>query len=280
MNYNDQIYHNLLKKVLEMGTLRQDRTNTGTYSLFIEQVKYDLTKGFPLLTTKKVHWKSVVGELLWFLEGNTNASYLKDKYGVSIWDEWADSDGELGPVYGHQWRSWTAIDTNNVPYVGEPETYDIDQIKTIINQIKNTPNDRGIIVSAWNVSDLPDMALRPCHTMFQFYVDNEFLDVHLYQRSADVFLGVPFNIASYALLLSMIAQVTNKTPRFLGHSFGDIHLYTNHVEQAKLQLTRTPYDSPKLFLSPGVEAIDDFIPQDIVLLDYISHPAIKASVAV
>lgn len=283
---HDATYLNLVKKVLSEGKLRENRTGTNTISLFGEQVRYDLRQGFPLLTTKKVHFKGVVGELLWFLEGNTNAKYLKEKYGTGIWDEWADYDGELGPVYGKQWRDWKILDESKVTSRSTGIEYTIrgeiteDQIATVIKQIKESPNDRGIIVSAWNVADLPHMALRPCHTMFQFYVDGDELDLQLYQRSADLFLGVPFNIASYALLLTMVAQVCGKKPRYFIHTLGDVHIYTNHFDQLKEQIRREPRPAPKLFLSPGVDDIDKFTMGDIVLLDYDPHPAIKGEVAV
>lgn len=272
---NEEKYLNLLNKVLTEGKQREDRTGVGTISMFGDQVRYDLREGFPLLTTKKTHFKSVKGELLWFLSGSTSASELRDKYGVTIWDEWADEYGNLGPVYGKQWRNWTYYSHNSM--IG---TVSIDQITTVIRQIKETPNDRGIIVSAWNVGELKDMALRPCHTMFQFYVDGDYLDLQLYQRSADMFLGVPFNIASYSLLLTMIAQVTGKTPRYFIHTLGDVHLYNNHVNQAKEQLSREPKAPPKIFLSPDIDNIDSFTMEDIVLLDYAPHPAIKGEVAV
>lgn len=277
---HDKIYLDLVKKVLSEGNKREDRTGTGTISLFGEQVRYDLRQGFPLLTTKKVHFKGVKGELLWFLEGSTNAKVLKEKYGTSIWDEWAKDDGELGPVYGKQWRSWTGVDTENVPYVGGPEVFNVDQIQNVIKQIKETPNDRGIIVSAWNVSDLPAMQLRPCHCLFQFYVDDDYLDLKLYQRSADLFLGVPFNVASYSLLLSMVAQVTGKKPRYFVHTFGDIHIYSNHLDAFSTQLVREPKKSPTLWLNPERKNIDDFTMDDIKVLDYDPHPSISAPVAV
>lgn len=277
---HDNTYLDLLDKVLHTGKLRHDRTGVGTLSLFGEQVRYDLTQGFPLLTTKKVHFKSVAGELLWFLSGSTSAEELRRKYNVTIWDEWQDDIGELGPIYGSQWRNWKDVKFVRNSLVQGIDFQAIDQIETVIWQINNIPEDRGIIVSAWNVSDLERMALRPCHTMFQFYVDEEFLDVQLYQRSADIFLGVPFNIASYSLLLSMVAQVTRKTPRYFIHTMGDVHLYQNHVEQAKEQLSREPKESPSLWLNPEVENIDDFEMEDIKILDYDPHPTIRAPVAV
>lgn len=283
---NEEKYLNLLNKVLTEGTQREDRTGVGTISMFGDQVRYDLREGFPLLTTKKIHFKSVKGELLWFLSGSTSSKELEDKYGVTIWKEWADENGNLGPVYGRQWRSWVTYIDNGYQYetdndwYGISTEYTIDQIAVAIEKIKTDPNDRGNIVSAWNVTDLPDMALRPCHTMFQFYVDGDYLDLQLYQRSADMFLGVPFNIASYSLLLTMIAQVTGKTPRYFIHTLGDVHLYNNHVDQAKEQLSREPKAPPKIFLSPGVDNIDSFTMEDIVLLDYTPHLTIKGEVAV
>jgi thymidylate synthase len=247
---------------------KEDRTGTGTLSCFGFQSRYDLSKGFPLLTTKKVHWKSVVHELLWFIKGDTNIAYLKEN-GVSIWDEWADENGELGPVYGKQWRSWTGADG---------KTH--DQIVELIEQIKKNPDSRRLIVSAWNVAELPKMALMPCHTIFQFYVADGKLSCQLYQRSADVFLGVPFNIASYALLTMMIAQVCDLQLGDFVHTFGDVHLYNNHFEQAQLQLTRTPFPLPQMKINLDVKDIFGFTFEDFTLEGYLSHPAIKAPVAV
>lgn len=261
-------YLHLLKDILENGTDKSDRTGTGTRSLFGRQIRFDLSEGFPLVTTKKVHLKSIIHELLWFLKGETNIAYLKEN-GVSIWDEWADENGELGPVYGKQWRSWQGADGQT-----------IDQISWLVNEIKRNPDSRRLIVSAWNVADLPNMALMPCHTIFQFYVANGKLSCQLYQRSADVFLGVPFNIASYALLTLMIAQVCNLQPGDFVHTFGDVHLYNNHFEQAELQLSRTPLPLPTMKLNPEVKNIFDFKYEDFTLENYQSHPAIKAKVAV
>lgn len=278
---HDEIYLGLVRKVLEQGKKREDRTGTGTISLFGEQVRYDLREGFPLLTTKKVYFKAIKGELLWFLSGSTSAKELREKYGTTIWDEWdVDGSGKLGPIYGQQWRAWKALDTNNVPYVGDPEQYSIDQITSVIKQIKENPNDRGIIVSAWNVADLPDMRLRPCHCLYQFYVDGDELDLQLYQRSADLFLGVPFNVASYSLLLAMVAQATGKRPRYFVHTFGDLHIYTNHLDAVAEQLSRHPKHSPTLYLNPDRKALDDFTMDDIKVLDYDPHPSISAPVSV
>jgi thymidylate synthase len=263
-----QQYLNLLQHILENGVHKSDRTGTGTQSCFGYQMRFDLQKGFPLVTTKKVHLRSIIHELLWFLKGQTNTAYLKEN-GVSIWDEWADKNGELGPVYGKQWRSWEGKDGKVV-----------DQITDLIQQIKKNPDSRRLIVSAWNVSDLPEMALMPCHTMFQFYVANGRLSCQLYQRSADVFLGVPFNIASYALLTMMIAQVCELEPGEFIHTFGDVHIYSNHMEQVKLQLSRTPYPLPTMQLNSSVKSIFDFTIDDFKLENYQSHPAIKAPVAV
>src|SRR6476619_5335024 len=234
-----QQYLDLLQHILDNGVQKGDRTGTGTISCFGYQMRFDLQKGFPLVTTKKLHVKSIIYELLWFLRGDTNIAYLKEN-GVSIWDEWADANGDLGPVYGKQWRSWTGADDKT-----------IDQISDVIQQIKANPDSRRLIVSAWNVADLPDMALMPCHTLFQFYVAENKLSCQLYQRSADVFLGVPFNIASYALLTMMVAQVCNLQYGDFVHTFGDVHLYNNHIEQAKLQLTRTPYTLPQMKMNPS-----------------------------
>lgn len=261
-------YLDLLQHVLDQGTEKTDRTGTGTKSVFGYQMRFDLEKGFPLVTTKKVHLKSIIYELLWFLRGETNIAYLKE-HGISIWDEWADANGELGPVYGKQWRSWEGRDGRT-----------IDQISDIIQQIQKNPDSRRLIVSAWNVSDLPEMALMPCHNMFQFYVANGKLSCQLYQRSADVFLGVPFNIASYALLTMMIAQVCGLKPGEFVHTFGDVHIYNNHMEQVKLQLSREPFPLPQMKLNPAVKNIFDFQFEDFTLENYQSHPGIKAPVAV
>ncbi|HVW63176.1 MAG TPA: thymidylate synthase [Puia sp.] len=263
-----QQYLDLLQHILDKGTSKTDRTGTGTLSCFGYQMRFDLSKGFPLVTTKKLHLKSIIYELLWFLQGDTNIGYLKE-HGVSIWDEWADANGDLGPVYGKQWRSWEGADGQVV-----------DQISQLIQQIKKTPDSRRLIVSAWNVADLPKMALMPCHTIFQFYVADGRLSCQLYQRSADVFLGVPFNIASYALLTLMVAQVCDLAPGEFIHTFGDVHLYNNHLEQAKLQLSRKPYPLPMMKLNPAVKDIFQFRFEDITLENYQSHPAIKAPVAV
>lgn len=263
-----QQYLSLLKHILDKGTTKTDRTGTGTTSYFGYQMRFNLQEGFPLVTTKKVHMKSIIYELLWFLKGETNIKYLAD-HGVSIWNEWADENGELGPVYGKQWRSWEGKD-------GQV----IDQVSDAIKQIKNNPDSRRIIVSAWNVAELPKMALMPCHTIFQFYVADGKLSCQLYQRSADVFLGVPFNIASYALLTLMIAQVCDLEPGDFVHTFGDVHIYSNHMEQVKLQLSRTPYPLPTMILNPVVKNIFDFQFEDFTLENYQCHPAIKAPVAV
>jgi thymidylate synthase len=261
-------YLDLLSHILENGRPKNDRTGTGTLSVFGHQSRYNLADGFPLLTTKKIHFKSVAHELLWFLRGESNTRYLK-QHGVSIWDEWADETGELGPVYGYQWRHWPA------PGGGE-----VDQIRTVIDQIRKNPDSRRLIVSAWNVADLPRMALAPCHLLFQFYVQDGALSCQMYQRSADVFLGVPFNIASYALLTMMIAQVTGLAPGEFVHTLGDAHLYLNHLEQAKLQLTREPRPLPVLRLNPAVQSIADFDFADLQLEGYQPHPHIPAPVAV
>ena len=263
-----QQYLTLLKHILEEGTQKTDRTGTGTKSCFGYQMRFNLADGFPLVTTKKVHLKSIVYELLWFLNGDTNIKYLKDN-GVRIWDEWADANGDLGPVYGKQWRSWEG--TNGVV---------VDQITELIEQIKKTPDSRRLIVSAWNVGDLKKMALMPCHNMFQFYVADGKLSCQLYQRSADVFLGVPFNIASYALLTMMIAQVCGLQYGDFVHSFGDVHLYNNHFEQAQLQLSRTPFHLPTMKINPEVKDIFSFKFEDFTLENYECHPGIKAPVAV
>ncbi|MBK5273024.1 MAG: thymidylate synthase, partial [Bacteroidia bacterium] len=257
-----------LKHILDKGTSKSDRTSTGTHSCFGYQMRFDLQKGFPLVTTKKLHLKSIIYELLWFLKGETNIQYLKD-HGVKIWDEWADENGELGPVYGKQWRGWEGMDGKIV-----------DQVSDLVQQIKKNPDSRRLIISAWNVADLPKMALMPCHTLFQFYVADGKLSCQLYQRSADVFLGVPFNIASYALLTMMIAQVCDLEPGEFIHTFGDVHIYNNHMEQVTLQLSRTPYPLPTMKLNPSVKNIFDFKFEDFLLENYQSHPAIKAPVAV
>lgn len=263
-----QQYLNLLQHIIDEGTPKTDRTGIGTKSCFGYQMRFDLSKGFPLVTTKKLHLKSIIYELLWFLKGDTNIKYLKDN-GVRIWDEWANENGDLGPVYGKQWRSWEGA--NGVV---------VDQIKDLIHQIKTTPDSRRLIVSAWNVGDLSKMALMPCHNMFQFYVADGKLSCQLYQRSADVFLGVPFNIASYALLTMMVAQVCDLQYGDFVHSFGDVHLYNNHVEQAQLQLSRTTFPLPTMKINPAVKDIFSFEFSDFTLEDYQSHSTIKAPVAV
>ncbi len=263
-----QQYLDLLKHILDTGTHKTDRTCTGTQSVFGYQMRFDLQKGFPLVTTKKVHLKSIIYELLWFLKGETNIAYLKE-HGVKIWDEWANENGELGPVYGKQWRSWEGKDGKVT-----------DQISELIAQIKKNPDSRRLIVSAWNVAELPEMALMPCHNMFQFYVADGKLSCQLYQRSADVFLGVPFNIASYALLTMMIAQVCDLKPGDFVHTFGDVHIYSNHVEQVNLQLSRIPFPLPTMRLNPEVKDIFEFKFEDFTLENYECHPAIKAPVAV
>jgi thymidylate synthase len=263
-----QNYLQLLQHILDQGTDKTDRTGTGTRSVFGYQLRYDLQKGFPLVTTKKVHLKSIIYELLWFLRGETNIAYLKEN-GVSIWNEWADDNGELGPVYGKQWRSWEGKDGKV-----------IDQVTELIAQIKKNPDSRRLIINAWNVADLPEMALMPCHTMFQFYVADGKLSCQLYQRSADVFLGVPFNIASYALLTMMVAQVCDLEPGDFVHTFGDVHIYNNHMEQVKLQLSRTPFPLPQMKINPAVKDIFGFHFEDFTLENYQSHPGIKAPVAV
>ncbi|WP_303822531.1 thymidylate synthase [Apibacter mensalis] len=263
-----QVYLELLQHILNKGTRKQDRTGTGTISTFGYQMRFDLQKGFPLVTTKKLHLRSIIYELLWFLKGDTNIKYLND-HKVRIWNEWADENGDLGPVYGHQWRSW-----------GAPNGKHIDQISEIIDQIKNNPDSRRIIVSAWNVADIPQMALAPCHALFQFYVADGKLSLQLYQRSADVFLGVPFNIASYCLLLHMVAQVCNlKVGEFI-HTFGDVHIYNNHIDQVNLQLTREPRTLPTLKLNPDRKDIFSFQYEDFSIDGYDPHPHIKAEVAV
>lgn len=261
-------YLDLLKLTLNEGVEKTDRTGTGTISIFGHQSRYNLAEGFPLLTTKKLHLKSIIYELLWFLAGDTNVKYLQD-HGVRIWNEWADENGNLGPIYGYQWRSWP-------DYKGGH----IDQIKETINTLKNNPDSRRIIVSAWNVADIPNMKLPPCHAFFQFYVANGKLSLQLYQRSADIFLGVPFNIASYALLLRMMAQVTGLQEGEFVHTLGDAHIYTNHLEQVKLQLTREPRPLPKMKINPDVINLFDFKYEDFQLEDYDPHPHIKGDVAI
>jgi thymidylate synthase len=261
-------YLDLLRHILEHGRPKDDRTGTGTLSVFGYQARYALAEGFPLLTTKKLHFRSIAHELLWFLKGETNVGYLRE-HGVTIWDEWADANGDLGPIYGYQWRSWPA-----------PDGRYIDQLGQVIEEIRRNPNSRRLLVSAWNVADLPRMALAPCHVLFQFYVVDGRLSCQLYQRSADVFLGVPFNIASYALLTLMVAQVTGLEPGEFIHTLGDAHLYRNHLEQARLQLTREPRPLPRLRLNPAVRSIDEFRFEDLVLEGYDPHPPIPAKVAV
>jgi thymidylate synthase len=261
-------YLDLLSHVLENGTAKNDRTGTGTLSVFGHQMRFDLGQGFPVPTTKRLHMKSVVGELIWFLRGDTNVRWLQE-HGVTIWDEWADEQGELGPVYGHQWRSWPT-----------PDGRSVDQIATVIESIRTNPDSRRHIVSAWNVADIENMALPPCHTMFQFYVADGRLSCQLYQRSADIFLGVPFNIASYALLTRMVAQVCELEPGDFVHTLGDAHLYLNHLDQARLQLTREPRALPQLRINPDRKDIDDFVESDIELIGYDPHPGIKAPIAV
>jgi thymidylate synthase len=261
-------YLDLMSRIRNEGTVKQDRTGTGTRSLFGAQMRFDLSDGFPVLTTKKLHLKSIIHELLWFLSGDTNIKYLKDN-GVRIWDEWADDEGNLGPVYGYQWRSWPT-----------PDGRKVDQITDLINQINNSPDSRRLIVCAWNVADIENMALPPCHCLFQFYVADGRLSCQLYQRSADFFLGVPFNIASYALLTMIIAQVTGLKPGDFVHTFGDVHLYSNHMEQTDLQLTRAPMALPKMKINPAVRDIFSFTFDDFELLGYESHPHIAAPVSV
>ncbi len=265
---NMKAYCNLLKHILDHGNSKSDRTGTGTLSCFGYQMRFDLQEGFPMLTTKKLHLKSIVHELLWFLNGDTNVKYLQDN-GVRIWNEWADENGDLGPVYGKQWRSWPT-----------PNGESIDQMSNIIETIKTNPDSRRMIVNAWNVGQLQEMALTPCHCLFQFYVADGKLSCQLYQRSADTFLGVPFNIASYALLTLMVAQVCNLAPGEFVHSFGDVHLYNNHLEQAKLQLTREPRPLPTIKINPEVDDIFSFKFEDFELLDYNPYPHIKAAVSV
>lgn len=272
-------YHDLLRNVLENGTYRMDRTGTGAVSIFGTQHRYNLEEGFPIVTTKKLHMKSVIHELLWFISGSTNVKYLQDN-GVTIWDEWAARDGELGPVYGKQWRSWEPGIANhevNNDFIIRP----IDQLANVISDLKTNPFSRRHIVTAWNPADVPNMALPPCHMMFQFFVDDESrLSLQMYQRSADVFLGVPFNIASYSLLLMMVAQVTGYKPYEFVHTIGDAHLYSNHIEQAKLQLSREPLELPEMKLNPNIKNIDDFKYEDFELVGYQYYPAIKAEIAV
>jgi thymidylate synthase len=263
-----QQYLDLMRHVRENGSFKEDRTGTGTLSVFGYQMRFDLSQGFPMVTTKKLHLRSIIHELLWFLKGETNIGYLRDN-GVSIWDEWADENGDLGPVYGYQWRSWPAADGRH-----------IDQISQVIDQIRNNPDSRRIIVSAWNVGDLDRMALAPCHAFFQFYVKDGKLSCQLYQRSADIFLGVPFNIASYALLTMMVAQVCDLEPGDFVHTFGDAHLYSNHLEQTDEQLSREPFPLPTMRLNPDVKDLFAFSFDDFEILDYRHHPHIKAPVAV
>ena len=261
-------YLDLLRHVMDHGTPKEDRTGTGTLSVFGHQMRFDLAAGFPVVTTKKLHLKSIIYELLWFLRGDTNIQYLND-HGVRIWDEWADERGDLGPIYGHQWRSWPSSNGEH-----------IDQIDRVVREIQDNPTSRRLIVSAWNVADIPRMALAPCHLLFQFYVSEGKLSCQLYQRSADLFLGVPFNIASYALLTMMIAQVTGLRPGEFIHTFGDAHIYTNHQEQVQLQLSREPRPLPTMVLNPAVETLADFKYEDLALDSYDSHPRIAAPIAV
>ena len=263
-----QQYLDLMTRVINEGTLKSDRTGTGTKSVFGHQMRFDLSEGFPCITTKKLHLRSIIHELLWFLKGDTNIKYLKEN-GVRIWDEWADKNGDLGHVYGYQWRSWPT-----------PDGRHIDQITQVINQIKNTPDSRRMIVSAWNVGEIEEMALPPCHAFFQFYVANGKLSCQLYQRSADIFLGVPFNIASYALLTMMVAQVCDLELGEFVHTLGDAHIYSNHFEQTELQLSRKPKQLPKMIINPAVKSIFDFKYEDFQLEDYDPHPHIKGKVAV
>ena len=261
-------YLDLMQRVLDEGVQKADRTGTGTLSVFGHQMRFDLSAGFPLVTTKRVHLKSLVGELVWFLRGDTNVRWLQER-GIGIWDEWADADGNLGPVYGHQWRSW-----------GTPDGRRVDQLQLVIDQIRSNPDSRRHIVSAWNVADIPDMALPPCHTMFQFYVADGALSCQLYQRSADVFLGVPFNIASYALLTHLVAHVTGLRVGDFVHTLGDTHLYANHLDQARSQLAREPRPLPELQLDPAVTDLADFDLEHVVVAGYDPHPGIKAPIAV
>ncbi len=261
-------YHDLLQRVLDDGVRKDDRTGTGTLAVFGHQMRFDLADGFPLVTTKKLHLKSIIHELIWFLRGDTNVRYLQEN-GVSIWDEWADANGDLGPVYGRQWRSWAA-----------PDGGVVDQIAWVTDEIRRNPDSRRLIVSAWNPADIPKMALAPCHCLFQFFVAEGRLSCQLYQRSADVFLGVPFNIASYALLTQMMAQVTGLKPGEFVHSFGDTHLYINHLDQTRLQLSREHRQLPTLRLNPEIKRLEDFRFEDIVIEGYDPHPAIKAPIAI
>lgn len=261
-------YLDLLKYILDKGIEKEDRTGTGTISIFGYQMRFNLEEGFPLLTTKKLHLKSIIYELLWFIRGDTNIKYLKE-HGVSIWDEWADENGDLGPIYGYQWRSWPSYDGGH-----------IDQLSRVINEIKNNPHSRRHIVSAWNVADIDKMALPPCHCLFQFYVANDRLSCQLYQRSGDVFLGVPFNIASYSLLLMMVAKVCGLKPGEFIHALGDAHIYLNHLDQVKLQLTRQPRKLPQMIINRDVDSILDFKYEDFKLIDYNPHPHIKGEVSV
>lgn len=261
-------YLDLIQRVLDEGVKKEDRTGTGTKSIFGHQMRFDLSKGFPLVTTKKTHLRSIIHELLWFIQGDTNIAYLKENK-VRIWDEWADENGDLGPVYGHQWRSWPS-----------PDGKKIDQLSEVIKMIKENPDSRRLIVSAWNVADVPNMALPPCHTFFQFYVAEGKLSCQLYQRSADIFLGVPFNIASYALLTMMIAQVCDLEYGDFVHTFGDAHIYSNHMDQVNLQLSREPYPLPKMKINPEIKSIFDFTIDDFELENYQAHPHIKGEVAV
>ena len=263
-----QQYHDLLRHILNHGTEKTDRTGTGTISCFGYQMRFDLGAGFPLVTTKKLHLKSIIYELLWFIKGDTNVRYLQE-HGVKIWDEWARENGDLGPVYGKQWRSWAGADG---------KTY--DQLSEVIQQIRTNPDSRRLIISAWNVAELGQMALMPCHSLFQFYVANGKLSCQLYQRSADVFLGVPFNIASYALLTMMIAQICGLQAGEFVHTFGDVHIYKNHLEQVKLQLSREPYPLPQMKINPERKEIEEFVYEDFELLNYQAHPHIKGEVAV
>ena len=268
MQHPENQYLDLLRKILDEGAKKDDRTGTGTYSVFGHQMRFDLSEGFPVLTTKKLHLRSIIHELLWFLKGDTNIAYLKENK-VRIWDEWADDNGNLGPVYGHQWRSWPT-----------PDGGSIDQIAQVEDMIKKTPDSRRLMITAWNPADIGKMALPPCHCLFQFYVAHGKLSCQLYQRSADVFLGVPFNIASYALLLQMMAQVTGLQPGEFVHTFGDAHLYSNHLEQARLQLTREPRPFPTMKINQKVTSIFDFKYEDFELMNYDPHPHIKAEVSV
>ncbi|MFN8836844.1 MAG: thymidylate synthase [Betaproteobacteria bacterium] len=261
-------YHDLMRRILHSGARKTDRTGTGTLSIFGAQLRFDLAQGFPLVTTKKLHLKSIVHELLWFLRGDTNVAYLRE-HGVSIWDEWADANGDLGPVYGHQWRSWPT-----------PQGGHVDQMAQLVQELRRNPDSRRLLVSAWNPADIPRMALAPCHALFQFYVADGRLSCQLYQRSADVFLGVPFNIASYALLTLMVAQVCDLRPGEFVHTFGDAHLYLNHLDQAREQLARTPRPLPRMHINPAVTDLFGFRYEDFTLVGYDPHPHIKAPVAV